>query len=404
VAQPIRLAVLAASPMYYHAAHYRAVAAHPALDLTAIFASSEGLRPHDAGYAQPIVWDVPATGGYRHTFLRRADANEIGGGFMSLHDWDAVGAVVRGRYDVLWLHGYNFLTHQLAATTQRLLGLPLLVREEQTLLHPRPPLKAFAKFLALRLFLTQARALYVGTENRRWFERYGVPRERLHFTPYCVDNERLARAATELKPERTKLRESFGIARDGGPVVLTVARLILKKQPLALLDAFDRLRCDTNCTLLLVGSGSLEDEVRRKAEKIPGVVVAGFLNQSEIVKAYACADVFTLFSARDETWGLAVNEAMNFGLPVVASDKVGCASDLVREDVNGFVVDHRDPAALAGRLGSLVSSPELRERMGAASRDAIREWSVDASLAGVVDAVRASVGAERWRAATALAS
>ena len=92
---------------------------------------------------------------------------------------------------------------------------------------------------------------------------------------------------------------------------------------------------------------------------------------------------------------------MNFALPVVVSDKVGCATDLVREGVNGFVVDYRDHAALAGRLATLMGSPELRARMGAASRRLIRGWNVDAALAGVVDAVRASVGAERWRAANA---
>src|SRR4051812_28318102 len=103
--------------MYYHAPLYRALARHPAVELTVIFASSEGLRPHDAGYARPIVWDVEATGGYRHAFLHRAHENSIGGGFFSLRDWDVVGVLLRDRYDVLWLHGYNFLTHQLAVAT-----------------------------------------------------------------------------------------------------------------------------------------------------------------------------------------------------------------------------------------------------------------------------------------------
>ena len=397
MAGPIRLAVLAASPMYYHAPLYRALARHPAIDFTAIFCSSEGLRPHDAGYGQAVVWDVAATGGYPHTFLRRAGENTIGGGFFSLHDWDVVGAVARGRPEVLWLHGYNFLTHQLAAATQRLLGRPLLLREEQTLLHTRTPLKTLAKAVALRLLLSQARGLYIGTENRRWFERYGTPQDRLHFTPYCVDNDRLSRSATALAPERAALRGAFGIPPNGGPVILSVARLIPKKQPLALLDAFARVRSGARCTLLMVGSGSLDEQVRRRAAEIPDVVVAGFLNQSEVVWAYGCADVFTLFSRRDETWGIVVNEAMNFRLPVVVSDKVGCAADLVGEDVNGFVVDHRDPAALADRLGRLVGSPELRVRMGAASAETILRWNVDAAGAGVVDAVRASVGERRWR-------
>ena len=90
MARPIRLAVLAASPMYYHAPLYRALARHPAIELTVIFASSEGLRPHDAGYARPIVWDVTRRADTGTCFFGRADVNSIGGGFFSLRDWDVV--------------------------------------------------------------------------------------------------------------------------------------------------------------------------------------------------------------------------------------------------------------------------------------------------------------------------
>jgi glycosyltransferase involved in cell wall biosynthesis len=385
--------------MYYHAPLYRAVAAHPAIDFTAIFASSEGLRPHDAGYAQPVVWDIDATGGYRHVFLRKADKNAIGGGFLSLRDWDVAAFIARGNYEVLWLHGYNFVTHQLAAATQRLLRRALIIREEQTLLHQRSPLKAVVKRAALSLFLLQARALYVGTENRRWFRRYGVDPQRLHFTPYCVDNDRFRQAAERLTPRRQALRSELGIASEA-PVILTVARLIPKKQPLAVLDAFAQLRSRVRCTLLVVGSGSLEADVRRRAAEIPDVVVAGFMNQSDVVRAYGCADVFTLFSRRDETWGLVVNEAMNFGLPVVASDQVACATDLIRDGVNGFVVDHRKPADLAERLRQLVESPALRERMGVESARAVLRWNYEIATAGVIESVQASVGERRWHRAT----
>jgi glycosyltransferase involved in cell wall biosynthesis len=134
---------------------------------------------------------------------------------------------------------------------------------------------------------------------------------------------------------------------------------------------------------------------------MPDVVVTGFMNQSEVVRAYACADVFTLFSRRDETWGLVVNEAMNFALPIVVSDKVGCAADLVTHGGNGFIVDHRDPVGLATRLRQLVESPTLRKRMGRKSADAVLQWNYDRALGGLVEATRAAVGEVRWAEATA---
>jgi glycosyltransferase involved in cell wall biosynthesis len=195
------------------------------------------------------------------------------------------------------------------------------------------------------------------------------------------------------------LRKELGVTRNGGPVILTVARLVPKKQPLALLEAFARLRAQVPCTLLFVGWGPLEARVRARAAEIEDVVVTGFMNQSEVVKAYACADVFTLFSRCHETWGVVVNEAMNFSLPIVVSDKVGCATDLVREGINGFVVDHRAHADLADQLRRLVESADLRMRMGAESARVIGRWNYEVASAGVVDAVRASVGERRWQEA-----
>src|SRR5205823_3322386 len=109
--------------------------------------------------------------------------------------------------------------------------------------------------------------------------RYGVRPERLFFTPYAVDNHRLRAEAKRLMPLRKTLRAEFGIPEDSGPVILSVGRLIPKKQPLFLLEAFRRLVARYKCTLLVVGTGELEQTMisQVRAKNIPGVVFAGFL-------------------------------------------------------------------------------------------------------------------------------
>ena len=186
-------------------------------------------------------------------------------------------------------------------------------------------------------------------------------------------------------------------------MILTVARLIPKKQSHVLLEAYRRVRERTACSLLFVGAGEMEAELRRTVGKqgIPDVVFAGFMNQSEITKAYAAADIFALPSGYDETWGLAVNEAMSCGLPVVVSDKVGCAPDLVKDGENGFVVRSGDARALESRLQMLVDSQATRERFGADSLNHIATWTYDVAADGLVQAVAQAVGPERWTAACA---
>jgi glycosyltransferase involved in cell wall biosynthesis len=394
--RPTRLAVFAASPVYYQAPLYRTLAREPAIDLTVIFASSEGgTRPFDGGYGKPVEWGVDALGGFKSVFLRNAYATKPSG-FLELHDFDIVRELLRGGFDVVWMHGYNSLTHLLVATTQKVRRRPLLVREEQTGLSPRPWWKQALKQVGLRLVLANTYALYIGTNNRAWFKKYGVPEERMFFTPYVVDNDRLQRERAALLLERDRLRAQFHLPHQK-PVIATVSRLIAKKQPLALLDAYRRVRKSHDCALLVVGSGELEDDLRREVERrrIPDVRFAGFLDQSQIAQVYTVADIFALVSAYDETWGLVVNEAMNFELPIVVSDRVGCAIDLVSHGENGFVVAHDDGEALAEALATLVRSPRLRARLGAASGERIRAWSYTTTAAGVLDAIAAATGVER---------
>jgi len=301
-----------------------------------------------------------------------------------------VRVLARERFDVLWLEGYNSISYLLAVAAQTMLGGRVIFREEQTLLHPRSLAVTMTKEIALRALFRGRHALCVSSENRRWFEHYGVPRERLFSAPHTVENEYFQAEAARLQPLLPALRGRFGIAADAGPVIVAVSRLVDKKQPLFLLESYRRLRRERRCALLIAGSGPLESEMRHAVERdgISDVHFAGFLNHTEIAAAYACADVFTLLSREHETFGLVVPEAMNFGLPVVVSDKVGCHADLVSRGLNGYVVSHSDADAAAAALGRLVADDALRRKMGAASRARIDEWTPQHTVDGVLAAVR----------------
>lgn len=393
---PIRLGVVAASPVYYQTPLYRQLATDPRLDVTVIFCSDVGLQSADIGFGHPVAWDVDPLVGFRSVFLKHAATRGPAGKFFALRDIDVVGQVRRGDFDVLWLHGYYSLTHLLAAITQRLRRRPIFVREEQNLLQPRPRWKRGMKRLLFRTVFGRAYALTIGVENARWFRAQGVAEQRMFRVPYAVDNDRFQSESRLLRPRRVELRRELSIPADTGPVFLTVARLEPRKQPHFLLEAFRLAREAQRCTLLVVGSGPLEGELRSEVARrgIPDVVFAGFRNQSEVGRAYACADVFLLPSA-SETWGVTVNEAMNFGLPVVVSDRVGCARDLVRDGENGFVVNADDPEELADRIRLLAESIELREWLGARALDVVSKCTYATAAAGARIAIETAL-ADRW--------
>jgi glycosyltransferase involved in cell wall biosynthesis len=392
---PIRLVHLAGAPATYSVPLFRRLAADPRVDLTVVYASSEGVRSFDSDwFGDPQSWDVDLTSGYRSIFLRAADRTPaLGDHFWSVRNWDIARLLEQGRYDVLSMHGYNGITYVLAAVTQRALGGEVLFREDQTLLDPKPLRNVIAKQLILRALFRQGRALYTNAENRRWFQSFGVPDERLFFSPFTADNDYFRQAATRLGPKRDQLKREFGIADGSGPVVVTVSRLAAKKQPLFLLEAFRRVREHQRCVLMFAGSGPLEQALRDRVhqQNIPDVLFPGFMNTSEIPRAYAVADLFVLLSRERETHGLVVNEAMNFGLPIIVSDKVGAAQDLVSTDHKGFVVSSRDPAPAAVVIERLVRDPELRAKMGAASLRRIADWNVETAAAGFIAAATDAV-------------
>src|SRR5690606_18401005 len=101
---------------------------------------------------------------------------------------------------------------------------------------------------------------------------------------------------------------------------------------------------------------------------------------------YADAGAF-VHASTTEQWGLVVNEAMACGLPVLVSNRCGCAPDLVKEGVNGWTFDPTDPATLAELMTTLASLPETeRDALGAAGKRIIANWGPERFATGLIAA------------------
>jgi glycosyltransferase involved in cell wall biosynthesis len=172
----------------------------------------------------------------------------------------------------------------------------------------------------------------------------------------------------------------------GEPVrYLFVGRLIERKGIDVLLDAFREV---DGGELWIAGDGPLRPLVQRAAADDAHVRLLGHVDGVQLERLYREADVLVLPSYYD-VWGLVVNEAQVHGLPVIASDEVGAAADLVDDGVNGLVVPTGSSAALARAMNEIAGwtaadrrrcyrrSKEKRdERSAEAAADAIFEASV----------------------------
>lgn len=390
-----RIAVVITHPIQYFVPLFRTLAAQPGLELTVYYGSRRGTVPLvDPGFGKAYTWDVPLLEGYRYKFLPGLFHEADNTPPTRQLNPSILNEITPWRYDAVWVNGYMGNTARLAILTALTKGVPVLMRGESHLrVEPPSATKEYVKRLALRaLFSRLAGFLCAGTLNKTYYQHFGVPDSRLFCCPYTVDNAFFRRYAEALAPQRHELRTKWGI-HDDRPVILFAGKLLAVKQPLLLLGAYRRVRERCPCALLMAGDGPLrgeiEAEIRRSA--IPDVHITGFLNQTEVPTAYAAADLLVLPS-RAEPWGLVVNEAMNFSLPVVVSDRVGCGPDLVTSGVNGEVFEHDSIGALETVLERYVSQAERLTELGRASLQRIQQWGLPETARGVTEALKAVAG------------
>jgi len=385
----VKLAAIFSHPIQYFAPLLRALAARPEVDLTVYFCDQRGTVPAlDPGFMEDVVWDVPLLEGYRHKFL----PGLVG---VSRDDWTVgpinpviVGELLHQSYQAVLVHGYSIVTNWLAMVGCWITRTPIFFHGETYLRSSAPIHRKIAKEIILKILLRNvAGCLYIGSNSKEFYSHYQVPESRLFFTPYTVDNAFFFRYAEKLEFQRNAIRAEWGI-RDNRPVLLFVGKLIPKKQPLFLLEAYRRLRRRFTCALLFAGDGPLRRTLEEiiAQESIPDVSITGFLNQTELPRAYTAGDILVLPSA-EEPWGLVVNEAMNFSLPIVVSDRVGCGLDLVRHGENGYVFPHQSVDRLSDSLAELVAHPERREAFGRSSLEIIKGWDIAHTVEGILGAL-----------------
>lgn len=385
-----RLAILNSHPIQYFVPFYRKLAEHPRIDLTVYYGSRQGAEEYvDTGFGQAIKWDIPLLEGYRHKFLSNWSWKRHLNESLSLINPSIIGELRREKYDAVLVHGYIYFTNWLAFLAARLAGTPILLRGESHLSDYRPGWKRSLKAVVLtKLFRHCAAFLPIGRLNADYYRHYGVPERKLFLAPYSVDNEFFTSQAGLYAAKREELKEELGIA-PGLPVILYASKMTPRKRAIDLLRAFERLtREGTRGALVFVGDGEERQRLEAYAAErgLPRVYFLGFRNQSELPRFYAIADVFVLPSV-GEPWGLIINEVMCAGVPVVTTDQVGAAPDLVRPGENGFVYPAGDFGELAECLRVIIGDPEQVAAMGRRSHEIISRWDYERCLQGVLRAL-----------------
>jgi glycosyltransferase involved in cell wall biosynthesis len=262
--------------------------------------------------------------------------------------------------------------------------------------HPRSVAHAFS-YLPLRHLYRSADAVVTYGPHVSAYVRARGARN-VHVAPQSVDNDFWSApdVAAPAQPSWPTAAETK---------FLFVGRPAREKGLQVLMAAWNAPSLHTpSAALVLVGVGSSPLWIPADgaaAQQCDGVVCLGRVPRLELRDLYAASDVLILPSIPTRTfrepWGLVVNEAMNRGLAIIASDAVGAAAGgLVRDGRNGLVVPAGDSAALANAIERLAGDAPLRERLGQAGAEDVSALSHDAWARGFSEAL-ATLGLSRGR-------
>jgi len=297
-------------------------------------------------------------------------------------------ALARLRPEVVICVGYanTEIHHALHWAVAR--RIPLVLCSDST--RDDEPRVAWREAIKSKLVSVFGAGLVAGARARAYLHDLGMA-ENLQFLAWdVVDNDYFvwgaatARTNPSVERARLKLPEKY---------FLCVARFVPKKNLARLISAYAQYRAAAGreaWSLVLSGSGPLEEELR-VGVKVAGVadkvVFPGFLQYPELPTYYGLAGALVLPSISDQ-WGLVVNEAMAAGLPVLVSERCGCAADLVEQGFNGFAFDPKDQVQLTRYLTLVATmSAEDRETMGNRSRELVQRFSLDIFSQGLWAAV-----------------
>lgn len=218
-------------------------------------------------------------------------------------------------------------------------------------------------------------AIAGGSRHVAYLRELRFPTSRIGRYYDVVDNEFFRNGAA--RSRRTETPAQFQLPDS---YFLYVGRLAREKNLEALIRSFAAARArGSQSSLVLVGDGPLrrrlEDQVRQAGLE-PWVQFAGLKSTTELLPYYAFARSFVLPSRR-EPWGLVVNEALAAGLPVIVSNRCGCAGDLVAHGINGFLFDADREEELANCLWRVDQwGPLERASAGRCSEEMISRYSL----------------------------
>jgi glycosyltransferase involved in cell wall biosynthesis len=383
-----KIAYFLSHPIQYQTPLFQRLHKSDDIDLEVLYFTDHTLGGLDSQFGINIKWDIPLLEDYNYQFIKNTAKNPaVSGKFWGLINWRLIKYLLKNRPDAIVLHGWGYFSNILLLIVANILRIEIIMRAESPLKQEIGKSKKNKLFKKIILQMCD-KFLYIGKENKAFYKSHGIKDKQLFYAPYVVDNNRFSKDITNFDKENDDIRKSLNIP-ENYRIGLFCGKFIEKKRPKDILEALKKSQ-NQRLAIIFVGTGHLSKELKEYVieQQLRNIHFVGFVNQTDLYKYYMSSDFFILPSGYGETWGLVVNEAMNYSLPLLISNQVGCTADLVKENINGFTYTCGNIDQLTTKLNEFSNfSDKDYQQMGAESYKIIQNYSYDEILKGFKKAI-----------------
>lgn len=328
------------------------------MDVTVLFHDS--VKAHSGRNA---AWFASENGAYH--YIQLSGSMVLGGTetlCLDVINW------LKKSWDAIILCGYSSPTVMLAVAYLRLRRIPFYMEVDGGLIREDSSLKYRIK----KTMVSSASAwISSGKHTTEYLLHYGAKKDKVYEYPFSSLEESDILVEPVSAEEKKAIRKELGITEK--KLVLSIGQFIPRKGFDILLKAAARL--DSDAGIYIVGGEPTAQYLELKQSLgLENVHFVGFLKKEELARYYKAADLFVL-PTREDIWGLVINEAMAYGLPVITTDKCVAGLELIQDGINGYIVPVEEEIALAEKMQIVLASD--METMGRAALEVIRPYTIE---------------------------
>lgn len=298
-------------------------------------------------------WKYDEAQKYKPVFLKGTNIGVDAAICLSITKW-----LKKDKFDIIIVGGYSTPTGMLAIQTMKLRNIPFILNIDGGFIKE----DSKASYLIKKYFISSAKWwLSTGGESSKYLTYYGANKENIFVYPFTsVKKEEVINKIISVK-QKIKYKEKLGIFKKR--LVISVGRYINSKGFDKLIEAWKDV--DKETQLLIIGSGPEEEYLESLIikNKLKNVKLIQFKQKEELKEYYLAADLFIL-PTKSDVWGLVVNEAMAFGLPIITTNKCIAGIELIRNDVNGYIIQCDNSKVMSERINEVLEKDDNLEAMG----------------------------------------